>query len=173
VDIFSEGSGNPGATNINRTIGKCAGYWVFALDFFKGFIPSFALMKFCPGDGNFNVRMALLGLFGILCGHGFSIFHKFRGGKGISSAMGGLLAIMPNTLVVGALVWIVIFNATRIVSVASLCFTASVLLTSYLFAYSRECVFFALALNLMAFWKHRGNIRKLMQGTEYKFTKKK
>jgi glycerol-3-phosphate acyltransferase PlsY len=172
VDIFSSGSGNPGATNVHRTVGIYAGRLVFVLDLLKGFLPCLAALHFLSIGNGFNVRMATITLFGVLCGHNFSIFHGFRGGKGISSTMGGILAIMPCTLVVGVFVWGVIFHATRIVSVASLCFTASVLLTSYLFSYPQDCVIFSLILNVMVFWKHRGNILRLINGTEYKFSDK-
>jgi glycerol-3-phosphate acyltransferase PlsY len=171
VDIFMVGSGNAGAANVNRSVGKCAARIVFVLDFLKGLIPTAIAMKAFPEDCDLNIKSSLMVLIGVICGHSFSIFHDFRGGKGISSTMGGLLIVMPGTLVVGALVWCVIFNATRIVSIASLCFSASVLLTAYLFSYQRECVLFAIAMNVVIFWKHRANILRLMKGTEYKFTK--
>ncbi|MDR1457268.1 MAG: glycerol-3-phosphate 1-O-acyltransferase PlsY [Puniceicoccales bacterium] len=172
VDIFSSGSGSSGATNIKRTLGGSAGSLVFALDFLKGYVPSLVIAKNFPGENYLNIRLAALGLIGILLGHSFSIFHKFRGGKGIASTMGGLLAIMPNTLVIGIFLWLVIFHATKIVSMASLCFAASTILTSYLFSYPKNCIVCSIIINGIIFWQHRTNIVRLMNGTEYKFTKK-
>lgn len=172
VDIFSSGSGSSGATNIKRTLGGSAGSLVFVLDFLKGYIPSLIIVKSFPEENYLNIRLAAFGLIGVLLGHSFSIFHKFRGGKGIASTMGGLLAIMPNTLVIGIFLWLVIFHATRIVSIASLCFAASAILTSYLFSYPKDCIMYVVIINGIIFWQHRTNIIKLLNGTEYKFTKK-
>ena len=86
--------------------------------------------------------------------------------------MGGVLAIMPRTLVIGLLVWGVIFHATRIVSFASLMFVLSLLLTSYLFGYSKVCILLAFILNIIIFVRHKDNLVRLMRGTEYKFTRK-
>ncbi|MDR1891266.1 MAG: glycerol-3-phosphate 1-O-acyltransferase PlsY [Puniceicoccales bacterium] len=172
VDVFSIGSGSPGATNIKRTLGNRAGNLVFALDFLKGYIPTVVIAKNFPGEGHLNIRLAALGLIGVLLGHSFSLFHGFRGGKGVASAMGGFLAIMPNTLVVGIFFWLVIFHATRIVSMASLCFIASTILTSYLFSYPKDCVICSVIISMIVFWRHRENIIRLINGTEYKFTKK-
>jgi glycerol-3-phosphate acyltransferase PlsY len=172
VDIFSSGSGSSGATNVKRTLGRSAACVVFFLDFLKGLIPCLILAKLEPGDSSLNTKLAMAGLCGILLGHSLSIFHKFRGGKGIASTMGGLLVIMPRTLIVGALVWAVVFYATRMSSMASLCFSGSLLLTSYLFEYPAECVLFSLLLNVIIFWRHKENIIRMANGTEYKFEKK-
>ncbi|MDR2628976.1 MAG: glycerol-3-phosphate 1-O-acyltransferase PlsY [Puniceicoccales bacterium] len=172
VDIFSSGSGSPGATNIKRTLGSGVGSLVFVLDFLKGYIPALVIAKNFPEENYLNIRLAALGLIGVLLGHSFSIFHKFRGGKGIASTMGGLLVIMPNTLVIGIFLWLVIFHATKIVSIASLCFAASTILTSYLFSYPKGCMMCVVIINGIIFWQHRTNIVRLLNGTEYKFTKK-
>ncbi|MDR1233300.1 MAG: glycerol-3-phosphate 1-O-acyltransferase PlsY [Puniceicoccales bacterium] len=172
VNIFSSGSGSSGATNIKRALGGGAGSLIFVLDFLKGYVPSLVVAKIFSEENCLNVRLAALGLIGVLLGHSFSIFHKFRGGKGIASTMGGLLAIMPNTLVIGVFLWLVIFHATRIVSVASLCFAANIMLTSYLFSYPKDCIAYAVIINGIIFWQHRTNIARLLNGTEYKFTKK-
>ncbi|MDR1401465.1 MAG: glycerol-3-phosphate 1-O-acyltransferase PlsY [Puniceicoccales bacterium] len=172
VDIFSMGSCTSGATNVNRALGKHAGYLVFVLDFFKGVIPTWIIVKFVSPENPSNTKLAMLGLLGVILGHSFSIFHRLRGGKGIASAMGGLLIIMPKALLMGVFIWLVIFHATKIVSMASLCFSSSIILTSYLFLYPKENTTFALILNLLIFWRHRENIAKMICGTEYKFTKK-
>ncbi|MDR3144452.1 MAG: glycerol-3-phosphate 1-O-acyltransferase PlsY [Puniceicoccales bacterium] len=168
VNIFDGGSGSSGATNVQRMVGKRAGRTVFILDFLKGFAPTLLLLKFYPMGNIPSERLAMTCLLGILVGHSLSIFHHFRGGKGIASMMGGLLSIMPSSFAIGILVWLVIFHATRIVSVASLCFSTSVMLTAYLF-YAPEYIIFALLLNLIVFWRHRENIARLINGTEHRF----
>jgi glycerol-3-phosphate acyltransferase PlsY len=172
TDIFAAGSGNPGATNVTRMVGSVPGYAVFALDFLKGFLPTWVILRIFSQLEISDVRIALTALLFLILGHSFSIFYKFRGGKGVSVAMGGLLAVMPRTLLVGILVWAVIFHATRIVSMASLCFTASIPLTAYLFLYPRDCFVFALLLNVIVFRRHKENIVRLIGGTEYKFARK-
>lgn len=171
-NIFEIGSGNPGATNVKRTIGASAGNLVFVLDFLKGFIPCWLIMHFFSSDHHFNIKLSIYSLIGILIGHSLSIFNHFRGGKGVSSSMGGILAIMPRTFVIGTMAWLVIFHATRIVSFASLCFAFTVLLTTYLFGYPIECIILAVVLNIIIFWRHKDNIVRLAKGTEYKFIKK-
>jgi glycerol-3-phosphate acyltransferase PlsY len=170
VNILSCGSGSSGATNVKRSVGSRAGYAVFLLDFFKGLVPSLLGLKMAFHGNIPGMRMAMLALVGVLLGHNFSLFCKFHGGKGIASTMGGIFIIMPKTLVIGVLVWLVLFHATRIVSVASLCFAASIPLTAYLFAYPRECIIFALVLNLIIFWSHGENIARLASGTEHRFS---
>lgn len=172
VDVFHEGSGTPGATNIHRLLGKTVGELVFIFDFLKGFLPSWIILHAAPTAGDYHLKLAVAGLIAVLLGHSFSIFHHFRGGKGVASTMGGVLAIMPRTLVIGLLVWVVIFHATRIVSFASLMFVLSLLLTSYLFGYPKVCILLALILNIIIFVRHKDNLVRLMRGTEYKFTRK-
>lgn len=171
-NIFEIGSCSPGATNVKRTIGASAGNLVFVLDFLKGFIPCWIMTHFFSIEHHFNLKLAICSLIGILIGHSFSIFHHFRGGKGVASSMGGILAIIPRTFIIGIMVWLVIFHATRIVSFASLCFAFTILLTTYLFGYPIECIALATILNIIIFWRHKDNIVRLAKGTEYKFTKK-
>jgi glycerol-3-phosphate acyltransferase PlsY len=171
VDIFANGSGSSGATNVKRAMGKFAARVVFVLDFFKGLIPCLIMVQFPLFDGDLRNGLAMASLGGVVLGHSFSIFCKFRGGKGFASTMGGLLVIMPKSLVMGIFIWMVIFHATRMVSVASLCFSMSLLLTSYLFEYPAGSIPLALFLNVIIFWRHWENITRLANGTEYKFEK--
>ena len=172
VDIFSVGSKNSGATNVKRSVGSGAGNLVFILDFLKGMLPCWAIVNFVQKENDLNLKLAICALVSIVMGHSFSIFYRFRGGKGVASTMGGLLAIVPRTFVVGVMVWLVICHATRIVSFASLCFASSLMLTSYLFGYPRECVILTIVLNIVIFILHKDNISRLIKGTEYKFTQK-
>ncbi|MDR1458207.1 MAG: glycerol-3-phosphate 1-O-acyltransferase PlsY [Puniceicoccales bacterium] len=172
VNILKVNSGNPGATNVRRSVGKWAGNTVFILDFLKGFIPT-ALVQYVflskYKDFTTNLNLVLIG--GLILGHNFSIFLKFRGGKGIATTMGGLLAIMPGCFGIGILTWLVIFKATRFVSLASISFVVSLPLTSYLFGYSNKAIIFCIVLMVIAILKHKSNIKRLWEGTEYRFSK--
>ncbi|MDR0351780.1 MAG: glycerol-3-phosphate 1-O-acyltransferase PlsY [Puniceicoccales bacterium] len=172
INIFKVNSGNPGATNVNRSIGKWAGTMVFILDFLKGFIPT-ALVQhiFLSQYRDFTINMNLILLTGLILGHNFSIFLKFRGGKGVATAMGGVLTLMPWCFAIGILIWLMIFKITRFVSLASLSFVASLPLTSYLFGYSNETMVFCIGLMVVISLKHRENIKRLWKGTEYRFSK--
>ncbi|MES1167715.1 MAG: glycerol-3-phosphate acyltransferase, partial [Oleiharenicola lentus] len=125
VDIFKEGSGNPGATNVKRVLGekfgekgRRAGNLVFALDAVKGALAaSWPMLPFLHAP-----EARLLGLVGVIAavlGHSFSIFTKFKGGKGVATAAGGLVVLMPVSCLVGGAVWLVVFALTRYVSLGS------------------------------------------------------
>jgi glycerol-3-phosphate acyltransferase PlsY len=154
VDILKEGSGNPGATNVKRVLGKGPGNLVFALDALKGFV----------GAG--------------LLGHCFSCFLGFKGGKGVASTIGGLLVLLPVPIVIGAALWALAFFATRYVSVASLALGLSLPLSCWLLPKFTSLQFgpaqliFAGAIALFNVWTHRSNIGRLLRGEENKFTKK-
>jgi glycerol-3-phosphate acyltransferase PlsY len=175
VNIFSVGSGNPGATNVLRTLGKPMGYTVFALDFLKGAIAVswFQLPLFSfSGDAS----LALWGLPAAVLGHTYPIFTGFRGGKGVATAMGGLLALMPACLIVGLFVWVLTFYLTKYVALASIAFGLSLPLCSLVFTSGEENAIgeTILAFIVMAWiiWRHRSNLARLRSGTENRFEKK-
>lgn len=175
VNIFSVGSGNPGATNVLRTLGKPMGYTVFALDFLKGAIAVswFQLPLFSfSGDAS----LALWGLPAAVLGHTYPIFTGFRGGKGVATAMGGLLALMPACLIVGLFVWVLTFYLTKYVALASIAFGLSLPLCSLVFTSGEENAIgeTVLAFIVMAWiiWRHRSNLARLRSGTENRFEKK-
>ena len=178
VDIYSVGSGNPGATNVLRSIGKPAGYTVFLLDFLKGVLATvwfkFGLVAF-SGDPN----LALWGLPAAVLGHTYPLFAKFKGGKGVATAMGGLLGVMPGCLLIGLVSWGVIFVTTRYVAVASIGFGLSLPLCSiigYWNAVDKSGHFSKVILSLIIMvwiiWRHRSNLQRLKDGTENRFERK-
>jgi glycerol-3-phosphate acyltransferase PlsY len=117
--------------------------------------------------------MAVTGLLAALIGHSFSCFTHFKGGKGVATASGGLLALMPVVLVVSTLAWIIVFYASRYVSLASI--VAAVLLPITATLTHRPPIFIGITVAVMVFVviRHRANISRLMAGTESKFVKKK
>jgi len=178
VDIYSVGSGNPGATNVLRSIGKPAGYTVFLLDFLKGVLATvwfkFGLVAF-SGDPN----LALWGLPAAVLGHTYPLFAKFKGGKGVATAMGGLLGVMPGCLLIGLVSWGVIFVTTRYVAVASIGFGLSLPLCSIIGYWNAEDksghfskVILSLIIMVWIIWRHRSNLQRLKDGTENRFERK-
>ncbi|MDR2677397.1 MAG: glycerol-3-phosphate 1-O-acyltransferase PlsY [Puniceicoccales bacterium] len=168
ADILASGSCNPGATNVRRVVGRRAGRIVFLCDVLKGFLAVRGAIYLAPE----NPQLAVIaGLIGAFLGHNFSAFIKFRGGKGIAVLIGGMGAAMANVLSVGLLTWSVVFWVTRYVSLASVCFCAILPLCSYLFGYDQYTNMAVLLLSTFAIVRHIPNIRRLLAGTEYRFTR--
>ena len=165
VDIFKEGSGNPGATNVKRILGKKWGYTVFALDALKGFTAARLPLMFYDDD-----RLAVIGLIAAILGHSFSVFLKFRGGKGVATTIGGLLALMCPVVLVGLFVWLIIFYTKKIVALASIFFAVSLPLSAYFIYGTEEPRFYLSAvLALFIVVRHRSNIIRIFSGNENKF----
>jgi len=172
VDILKEGSGNPGATNVKRVLGKKAGNLCFGLDFLKGLVAAgWPLLPFLGFSE--PVHLGILGLIAAILGHSFSCFLGFRGGKGVATTMGGLLALAPLVLVLGLLTWVVLFYTSRYVSLASLGFGISLPLTGIFLTGDRWLVAFLVALAVLIVVRHRSNIQRLLNGTENRFERKK
>ena len=173
VDVLKAGSGNPGATNVKRTCGKFAGNLCFALDALKGAaatgLPLYAPLFGVTFDGRTDY-LCYAGFAAAIVGHSFSLFIGFRGGKGVATAIGGLLVIMWQVILIGLAVWALLFYATRYVSVASLGMALSLPVSAgLLFSFSGAHFYVALALAALIFVRHRSNIARLIQGRENKF----
>ena len=167
VDILNFGSGNPGATNVTRALGSGWGKLVFVLDASKGFAAAGWPLVFMPEP---ELKLAILGLLASIIGHSFSIFLNFRGGKGVATAMGGLLAIMSPVLLTGILVWGVGFLISRMVALASILFALSLSVSAY-FIYGIEDprLILGLVLGMLIVLRHRSNISRMLQGAEDRF----
>ena len=183
VDILKEGSGNPGATNVKRLLGKGPGNLVFGLDVLKGAVGTglcLILVKFIdvPNADEIVFRLSVAGFVGTLLGHCFSCFLKFKGGKGVASTIGGLLVLLPIPIVIGAILWLTAFALTRYVSVASLLLGVSLPLSCWMLPlftslkFSPAEFWFAAAIAAFNVWTHRSNIGRLLHGTENRFVKK-
>ena len=178
VDIYSVGSGNPGATNVLREIGKPAGYLVFFLDFLKGILATtWFLVPIFSFSG--DATLGLWGLPAAVLGHTYPLFAQFRGGKGVATAMGGLLGVMPGCLLIGLVSWGVIFFSTRYVAIASIGFGLSLPVCAFVSYWSIEDpagegpkLFLALVVMAWIIWRHRSNLVRLREGTENRFERK-
>jgi glycerol-3-phosphate acyltransferase PlsY len=182
VDILKEGSGNPGATNVKRVLGKGPGNLVFALDALKGFVgaglPHLLLRDGeTPAAADIHFTVCVAGFVGTLLGHCFSCFLKFKGGKGVASTIGGLLVLLPVPILIGAAVWGLVFTLSRYVSLASIALGVSLPLSCWLLPLFTKLTFgqpefwFAAAIAAFNVWTHRSNIGRLLAGTENRFVK--
>ena len=183
IDILKEGSGNPGATNVKRVLGKGPGNLVFALDVLKGFVgaglPYLLLrMEETPTAAEIRFTICVAGLIGTLLGHCFSCFLKFKGGKGVASTIGGLIVLLPIPILIGATLWGLIFLLSRYVSLASIILGVSLPVSCWVLPlfttlkFSPAEFWFAAAIAAFNVWTHRSNIGRLLAGTENRFTKK-
>lgn len=172
VDILKEGSGNPGATNVKRMVGKRAGNAVFLLDFLKGAVAA-GWVLLLPLEGDANLVAAIIGLCAAILGHSFSVFLKGRGGKGVATTMGGLIVLMPLAVLIGLVVWVAAFFASRYVSFASILFAVSLPISSYLLDSPPLLTYVSLALAVLIVIRHRSNIQRLLNGTESRFVRQK
>jgi acyl phosphate:glycerol-3-phosphate acyltransferase len=179
VDLRKEGSGNIGATNALRVLGKKWGYLVFAADIFKGWLSvalAYALaQRFAPDQT--TVAGILAAVFVVL-GHNFPVWLGFKGGKGIATSAGIMIALFPIWVFLCALVvWVGLFYSTRYVSVASICAAISLSISSAVLALFGKCdwllVGVALLMTCLAAWRHKPNIQRLISGTEKKFEKRR
>ena len=168
IDIKKVGSGNAGATNVARCIGKWQSVVVFLFDFFKGaiavWISSIIIKEYA----------VLSGLFAVL-GHNFPVYYGFKGGKGVSTTFGILLAIDYRVgLIIGGGV-IILLLLTKLMSLSNLvCFAFLPLLTYYFNSGEGNInVYIAVAFTLLMYYTHRSNIVRLLNGTENKLGKKK
>ncbi|CAN5444444.1 glycerol-3-phosphate 1-O-acyltransferase PlsY [soil metagenome] len=177
VDIRSHGSGNIGATNVLRVLGKKWGYLVFALDALKGFLAvrlAFVLaFAYLPDLAHREIIGILAGLACIL-GHTFPVWLKFRGGKGVATSAGVLLGLMPIAVISVLAVWLLLFKTTRYVSMASI--GAAIALPLFVFLYLRtgwvtgaSLLPFSILIAGVVVWRHRSNMKRLFHGTEQRF----
>jgi len=168
VDLREQGSGNTGATNVGRVLGKKWGIFVFVLDLGKGWI-AVALAK---SVGNLPETWSVtVGVFAVL-GHVFSPWLGFRGGKGVATSAGILIGLAPWVALGVALIWFLIFQMSRTVSVASLCAaTAFPLFVFWLMPEQKVFQWISIGMTVLVWFRHRDNLKRLFQGKESRFVK--
>ena len=175
--LFSSnyGSGNAGTTNTLRTLGKPAGYIVFLGDALKAVFAVWIVRYLLfPGLGDVTKILETVTALGVVIGHNYPFYMNFKGGKGIAATGGFMFALDVRIALIAAIVFAVVFFTTRYVSVGSLTITALFPILMLIF-YPGQWVVFGLSLvfTALAWWRHRANIKRLMNGTENKFEKKK
>ena len=170
IDIRTVGSGNIGATNAFRILGKPAGIFVLVADGLKGFAASawladFIIRLFAVAPEQIENVKIIAGICAVL-GHNFTCWLKFKGGKGIATSAGVYFALAPLAAGIALGTWVVVFVLGRYVSVASI--AAAVALPAAVW-FTTDSLFLGIvttALGLLAIYKHRGNIQRLIRGTE-------
>lgn len=180
LDIRNHGSGNIGATNVTRVLGKGWGRICFACDFLKGLLPALAVsLLLKSGSIHDNLgALTLLAAFGAVAGHIWTPFLGFKGGKGIATAAGAVMAVNPPALLVAGVVWAGVFFGTRYVSAASIAAALALPAAGFAFKFlglwNANAAELALLVILMviAILKHTSNIKRLLNGTEAGFAKK-
>lgn len=177
VDIRKVGSGNVGATNVTRAVGPVQGKICFVLDLLKGAIPVLAAQVALPGCAGVAIAAGAIAILG----HMFPVYLKFKGGKGVSTGAGVALALAPLPLLCALALWVLLFLATRYVSVASIAAAAGLPVFAYIFrlvnvgntaAKSTPVLIFFCAIAAITVYRHRSNIKRLLEGTENRFEKK-
>ena len=162
-DLRKLGSGNIGATNAWRTIGKPAGVLIFLLDFLKGAI-SVLLAKMFVGT---PLIIMLAGVFAII-GHSFSVFLNFHGGKGVATGLGVIAMLMPEVTAIVFLIWLVTVFLTRYVSLGSILASIFVPILAIIFSEPTEFILFGALAAVFIIIRHKENIARLSQGNENK-----
>lgn len=179
VDIRKFGSGNVGATNVVRVLGKRYGYPVFALDFLKGFGAvkiSMLVATSPPSEWNSTEMFGIAAAISCVIGHSYPPWLKFKGGKGVATSAGALFALTLAGGLIGIAVWMAIFWLTRYVSLASV--TAAVAVPIVILVISRHnenaraIFYFSVCIAAVVIWRHRSNLSRLVRGTEPRFSRK-
>ena len=181
IDIRTVGSGNIGATNVSRALGKKWGYLCFVLDALKGLLPMLAAMVILPAE----LTIAKIGLWlavgaAAILGHVFPVYLKFKGGKGVATSLGVVLGLWPFYTVIGLItfvIWAVVVKTWRYISLGSivgaiifplLLATAICIIPQWRFAVLWPLLVAAVALGAVLIIRHKDNIKRLLAGTENK-----
>lgn len=179
IDVRKQGSGNIGATNVLRVLGKRWGFAVFFLDALKGFIAvraALLLVSRTPGAAGYLEFYAILAAACCVLGHSFPVWLKFKGGKGVATSAGAIFGIMPVAAVAIFLVWLLVFQTTRYVSVASIVAALSLPVAVAVLvargAHGLVLLYFSLVMTAIVVWRHRTNLVRLRAGTEQRFVRK-
>ncbi len=165
VDVRAVGSGNSGATNVWRTLGPAAGITVFALDVLKGLAaPFIARLLVGPAD---HWAIALCAALAIV-GHTFSVFLKFRGGKGIATGLGAALGLMPIPALIAFAAWGLVLLVSRMISVASVVACVVLPLVAWQFNVPQPYIVVITVIAIIAIIKHIPNMKRVAAGAEPK-----
>jgi len=164
VNLRAQGSGNLGATNVARVIGKKWGLLVLVLDALKAYIPTyFAMQTFTSPWWHVGVGVS------VVVGHSLSVFAQFKGGKGVAPALGMLLALNPVVSASIVTLSITVMAITKIVSLGSILGCLLIPIGFYLGAAPIEYTLLVTLMSVFIIWRHRSNISRLLQGKENKF----
>jgi glycerol-3-phosphate acyltransferase PlsY len=164
-DVRDKGSGNIGATNVYRVAGKLAGVLTLAGDILKGFLPLLACKTWlAPTPAQLGIACAMA-----IVGHCYPVYLKFRGGKGIATALGIFLVMSPIAVLGAAIVFGITVATTRFISLGSVLAAMSAPLLVLMLNQPQPIFLATLFIAALIVWRHRSNIKRLMDGSEDRF----
>jgi glycerol-3-phosphate acyltransferase PlsY len=172
VDIRSVGSGNIGATNVFRILGTPAGVFVLLVDAAKGWGAVLIGQRllwpwFASSDPALGAEwFAVAGGVAAVLGHNYTLWLRFKGGKGIATSAGVLAGLVPMALLIALVVWVIVFLLSRYVSLASISGAFVLPFAVWYSGYGAAMIIITAVLGALAIYKHRSNIERLMKGTE-------
>ena len=175
LDIRTIGSGNIGATNVVRRLGMASGIVVFLADALKGWVAVAVVAHFfwswfeAGQDPLSQERLKIVAGIAAILGHNYTCWLRFKGGKGIATSAGVLLGLVPFSLLIITCVWVVVFAASRYVSLASICASLALPFAAWLTGQSMTLIVVTSAMTSLAVFKHKSNIQRLIKGTENRF----
>jgi acyl phosphate:glycerol-3-phosphate acyltransferase len=167
VDIRQVGSGNPGASNVLRSIGRTPAAMVLIGDTLKGVIGA-AMGMIAAGTVDFQSEWAFLAGLAAVIGHCYPVFHRFRGGKGVATGLGVLFYTVPLVGAIVVAVWLVLVKLTKTASISSLAVVAASIPLAMWQGVTGMSLVWLLAIVGLVVWRHRGNIRRVVTGSEQK-----
>lgn len=180
IDIRSVGSGNIGATNAFRVLGKPAGFLVLAVDALKGWVAVrvvavWCVERFMSPDSMGGAREigAIIAAVCAVLGHNYTCWLKFKGGKGIATSAGVLTALVPWALLIILGIWVILFAITRFVSLGSLAASFTLPFATWFTTRNWTLTAATGAMGVLAIYRHKANIQRLLNGTEPRFGEKK
>jgi glycerol-3-phosphate acyltransferase PlsY len=178
IDIRKLGSGNIGATNVFRHLGRTAGVFVLLIDALKGFVavaifaPILASFVYSAPDAQVREWFKLCAALAAVLGHNYTCWLYFKGGKGIATSAGVLVALVPGALGIILVVWVIVFGATRYVSLASISASFALPFAAWVTGESPTMIAVTAGMAALAIYKHRSNIQRLLAGTESRIGKR-
>jgi glycerol-3-phosphate acyltransferase PlsY len=178
IDIRTVGSGNIGATNVFRHLGVPAGIAVLLADALKGWLAVAVLGRqlshwlLAPADPTVQEWLVICSGVCAVLGHNYTCWLHFKGGKGIATSAGVLLAMVPWALLIILGIWIILFTAARYVSLASIAASSALPVATWLTTGDLTLTAVTAAMAAMAIYKHRANIKRLLRGTENRIGRK-
>ncbi len=181
IDIRKQGSGNVGATNALRVLGKKVGISVLIIDILKGFISVVLIGNIIAAKTDLLSSENLRILLGLACvfGHNWTIFLNFKGGKGMATTLGVLLGFatqisgVKNILIITILIWLVIVFISRIVSLASVASVVALPVLMIIFKQSNTLMILSFILSVFVILRHKANLKRIIEGKEPKISFKK
>ncbi len=171
VDVRTAGSGNIGATNVARLLGKKMGIMTLLLDIGKGFLPIYGASLILKGDPYHDIFVALCGAATVI-GHSYPVYLGFKGGKGVATGLGVFLFLAPPALLFSLVLFIIVVKVSGFVSLGSLLASAAIPFWLYLLDEPGWKLVLSGFIAIIIWWKHSANIKRLLSGTEKSWQKK-